>query len=104
MEEPESLIDDIEISAQTGASGMKQGTWGRKLCGINWRIDVPVPSGDQDADSTTEPHAIVEALFSHFSANGDELYDKVHFRLSQAKLDEIVSSFSKASAFAKTHV
>ncbi|KAK2960436.1 hypothetical protein BLNAU_4653 [Blattamonas nauphoetae] len=104
MEDPSDIVDDIEITAQTGASGMKSGTWGRKLCGLNWRIDVPVPSGEGETETQNEPHAIVEALFSHLSENETEVFEKVHFRLHRDKLDEIVSSFSKASAFAKTHV
>ncbi|KAH7821745.1 uncharacterized protein MONOS_3851 [Monocercomonoides exilis] len=96
--------EEMEISGQGATADETKVRWGKKLCGLNWRIDVPVKVGEEeDDDEVSAPHAVLEAVFSTVDDNGTENFETEYIRVSKSKLEKIVDSFSKAADFAKKH-
>lgn len=74
MSEAEDQIEDINVSSDISSKSQDIGTWGKKLCGLNWRIDVPVPANEGEENSEPpQPFAVVEAIFSSKNELGKDV-------------------------------
>ena len=79
MSETEDQLEDIDVQSEITNKVPETGTWGKKLCGVTWRIDVPVPAGEDEQSEPAQPHAVVELAFSTLDSSGKEVYSSLYF-------------------------
>ena len=74
MEEAEEQLEEIDVDTEVQVQKQDVGIWSKKLCGLTWRIDVPVNSTETDGETELEqPHAVVELVFSSQDSSGKEV-------------------------------
>ena len=74
MEDSEEQSEELDVGAEDTQQQQDVGSWGKKLVGLQWRIDVPANADESDEDGErAEPHAVVELEFSSRDTTGKEV-------------------------------
>ena len=77
MEDSEEQSEELDVGAEDKQQQQDSISWGKKLVGLQWRIDVPTNADDTDEEDEdrAQPHAVVELEFSSHDVTGKEVFE-----------------------------